>query len=90
MEVVTSSETFKEFDTVLTDGTYRYVREVACVMTAAATITTTTATTVTMYNSFYLLCTEHISHDPFLRRIPFNGPFMRALHSAHRLSSQII
>lgn len=79
MEIMTSSETFKRFDTVLTDETYRYACEVACVMT-----TRTTTTTLTMYNSFYLLCTGHISHDPFLPLIPFDGLFMRALHCAHR------
>jgi hypothetical protein len=86
MELVTSSETFKQFDRVLTDVTYRNVCVVVCVTTARTAATTTTI----MYNSFYLLCTGHISHDPFLHRIPFNVSFMRCVHSLHRLSSQII
>jgi hypothetical protein len=87
MEVVSYSETFKQFDRVLTDVTYRNVCVVACV-TTARTAAATTATI--MYNSFYFLCTGHISHDPFLRRIPFNVSFMISVHSVQRLSSQII
>jgi hypothetical protein len=87
MEVVTSSETFEQFDRVLTDVTYRNVCVVACVTTArtAAAIKTTTITC----NS-YLLCKRHISHNPFHHRIPFNVSFMRSELYVHRLSSQII
>jgi len=68
MELVTSSETSKQFDRVLTDVRYRNVCVVTCVTTAAAAAKTITI----MHNSFYLLCTGHISHDPFLHRIQFN------------------
>ena len=81
---MTSSETFKQFDRLLTDVTYRNVCVVVCVTTARTAAAAKTTTTI-VYNSFYLLCTGHISHDPFLHRIPFNVSFMRSVHSLHRL-----